>query len=70
MKRPLALTAYLLATVSLALYVVLYLVGTIRLFVWADGFGATTIIVLLVAAIYGVALALNAASISTFTASP
>lgn len=70
MKRPLALTAYLLATVSLALYVVLYLVGTIRLLSWAGGFGATTIVVFLVAAIYGVALALNAASISSFTASP
>ena len=70
MKRPLALTAYLLATVSLALFVVLYLVGTIRLLAWAGGFGATTIIVFLVAAIYGVALALNAASISSFKASP
>ena len=70
MKRPLALTAYLLATVSLALFVVLYLVGTIRLLVRANGFGATTIIVFLVAAIYGVALALNAASISSFKASP
>ena len=70
MKRPLALTAYLLATCSLALYTVLYLVGIFRILAWADGFGATTILIFAITAIYAVALALNAASISTFKATP
>ncbi len=70
MKRPLALTAYLLSTISMAIYVLLYLIGTIKIFTWADGFNFSIIFILLITAIFGVTLALNAASISTFKASP
>lgn len=70
MKRTLALTAYLLSTVAMSIYLLMYLIGTIMILSWGDGFSIGVALVFLLIALYTVTLALNAASISNFKAAP